>query len=149
MIEILPIHLDHWDLKQNMLLGLIKAGHLTLHLRSGMQLRESHFNWIDDPLELLSHLEKLSPNNATRLNAEGKPKLPATVENQKSAPQHPVEPAPPVQGKSAGNKAAPPKQPPQPAKAAPPAITGQAFAPGLKGPSQSPQKPKPPLASTF
>jgi hypothetical protein len=114
-----------------------------------MQLRESHFNWIDDPLELLSHLEKLSPNNATRLNTEGKPKLPATVENQKNAPHHAAEPAPPVQGKS-GDKPTAPKQPP---KAAPPHITGQEFAPGLQGPSQvpqgAPQKPKRPLANTF
>jgi hypothetical protein len=145
MIEILPIHLDHWDLKQNVFLGLIRAGHLTLHLRSGMQLRESRFNWIDDPLELLSHLEKLSPNNATRLNAEGRPKLPATVENQKTAP-HAVEPAPPVESKTEA-KTAPgtAKRPPK----TPPAITGQHFAPGLKGPSQVPQKPKSPLANTF
>jgi hypothetical protein len=136
MNEILPVHLDHWDLKQNMLLGLIKAGHVTLHLRSGMQLREQSFRWVNDPLELLAHLEKLSPNNATRLGAEGKPKLPATVENQKNAPTGGVEPAPPVGAKPAATHKAPD-------------ITGQHFAPGLEGPTAEAGKAKRPLANTF
>ncbi|HEX2859955.1 MAG TPA: hypothetical protein VHP58_07170 [Alphaproteobacteria bacterium] len=96
--EILPIHLDHWDIGQNILLHMLGGGHVTLFLRYGMASRTTHLKWMCHPLDLVGAIEKLSPDMAPK-ETKGEPpkpsKLPATVENQAHADK-PVKPAPPA-----------------------------------------------------